>query len=116
MLALSKNGKMQDINNATMENKKTVKDNLVTLISKIGEKITLRRSDYIGEDNCLNFSFADISSLLYCIPTYSPQSAVQSSLKVLLFKDCFSPSVISLIRFFNSRGLCTLYLPRMKST
>jgi len=56
-LALSNNGKMEDILVSKMENKKNVKDNLVDLISKIGEKITLRRSDYIGADNQKIFSY-----------------------------------------------------------
>ena len=55
-LALLNSGKMNDILVAKMENKKNVKDNLVSLISKIGEKITLRRSDFIKADKCLNFS------------------------------------------------------------
>ena len=46
-LALLNSGKMEDILISKMENKKNVKDNLVSLISKIGEKITLRRSDFI---------------------------------------------------------------------
>ena len=56
-LALSNSGKMKDILISKMKNKKNVKDNLITLISKIGEKITLRRSDFIGEDKSLNFSY-----------------------------------------------------------
>ena len=40
-----------------MKNKISVKDNLVSLISKIGEKITLRRSDFFGADKSLNFSY-----------------------------------------------------------
>jgi elongation factor Ts len=40
-----------------MKNKKNVKDNLVGLVSKIGEKITLRRSAFIGNDKFLNFSY-----------------------------------------------------------
>ena len=56
-LALTKQGKMENILNAAMTNKKTVKDSLVDLISKIGEKITLRRSSYIGEKNNINFSY-----------------------------------------------------------
>ena len=56
-LALANSGKIENILNSNMENKKNVKDNLVTLISKIGEKITLRRSDFIGADKCLNFSY-----------------------------------------------------------
>ena len=39
-----------------MKNQKTVDDNLITLISKIGEKITIRRSKYF-DNNGLNFSY-----------------------------------------------------------
>ena len=56
-LALIKSGKMEDILNSTMTNKKNVKTNLVDLISKIGEKITLRRSAFIGKDKSTNFSY-----------------------------------------------------------
>ena len=45
-----------------MENEKSVKDNLVALISKIGEKITIRRSDFVESNNCLNFF-----SHIYCV-------------------------------------------------
>ena len=60
-LALSKFGKMEDILNAEMQNKKNINDNLVTLISKIGEKITLRRSDFIKSDKAINFSYVHSS-------------------------------------------------------
>ena len=60
-LALIKSGKMEDILNSTMTNKKNVKDNLVDLISKIGEKITLRRSAFIGKDKSINFSYTHSS-------------------------------------------------------
>ena len=56
-LALINSGKIEDILISKMENKRNVKDNLVTLISKIGEKITLRRCDFVGEDKSLNFSY-----------------------------------------------------------
>ena len=56
-LALISSGKMKDVLISKMENKRNVKDNLVTLISKIGEKITLRRCDFVGEDKSLNFSY-----------------------------------------------------------
>ena len=56
-LALSKSGKMNDIMISNMGNKKNVQDNLVALITKIGEKISLRRSDFIKSDNCMNFSY-----------------------------------------------------------
>ena len=56
-LALSNSGKMEDILNSKMLNKKNVKDNLIDLISKIGEKITLRRSAFIGDNKSINFSY-----------------------------------------------------------
>ena len=56
-LALINSGKMEDILISKMGNKKNVKDNLITLISKIGEKIILRRCDFVGEDKSLNFSY-----------------------------------------------------------
>ena len=56
-LALLNSGKMKDILISKMENKKNVKDNLVSLISKIGEKITLRRSEFVGLEKYINFSY-----------------------------------------------------------
>lgn len=56
-LALIKSGKMEGILQTTMANKKKVQDNLIDLISKIGEKITLRRSAFIGKDKFINFSY-----------------------------------------------------------
>ena len=55
--ALEKDGKMESILISEMINKKKVKDNLVELISKIGEKITLRRSAFVGKDKSINFSY-----------------------------------------------------------
>jgi elongation factor Ts len=56
-LSLISTGKMEKIVNAIMKNKKKVSENLVSLIAKIGEKITLRRSDYIGSEKTVNFSY-----------------------------------------------------------
>ena len=56
-LALLNSGKMNDILVAKMENKRNVKDNLVSVISKIGEKISLRRSDCVESDKFMNFSY-----------------------------------------------------------
>jgi len=56
-LTLSNFGKMENILSSKMKNKKTVKENLIDLISKIGEKITLRRSDYISSEKFMNFSY-----------------------------------------------------------
>tara|TARA_B100001123_G_C15306208_1_gene1022777 strand:- start:1150 stop:2019 length:870 start_codon:yes stop_codon:yes gene_type:complete len=56
-IALVKLGEIENILNSKMENKKNVKENLVDLISKIGEKITLRRTSFIGGDKLINFSY-----------------------------------------------------------
>ena len=60
-LSFNKFGKMDDIFNSKMENNKIVKDNLVDLISKIGEKITLSRSAFVGDDKSINFSYVHSS-------------------------------------------------------
>ena len=83
-LALTKSGKMEDILNSTMTNKKNVKDNLIDLISKIGEKITLRRSAFIGKDKCVNFSYTHSSlkknvgklGVLLSIETTKPKNEI----------------------------------------
>ena len=56
-LALLNSGKMENILISKMKNKKNVKDNLISLISKVGEKITIRRSDFVGSDKFINFSY-----------------------------------------------------------
>ena len=57
-LNLLNSGKMENILSSEMKNKKSVNDNLVSLISKIGEKITIRRCDILNdEDKCSNFSY-----------------------------------------------------------
>ena len=61
-LSLSVSGKMEDILKSKMKNKKNVEDNLVDLVSKIGEKITLRRSAFLGNDKLLNFSYTHSST------------------------------------------------------
>jgi len=56
-LTFNNSGIMKNILVSKMSNKKNVKENLVDLISKIGEKITLRRSAFIGNENSINFSY-----------------------------------------------------------
>ena len=59
-LTLLSFGKMSDLLVSKMENKKSVKENLVSLITKIGEKITIRRSDYYSSNKCINFSYTHL--------------------------------------------------------
>ena len=56
-LALNNYGEKKDVLNSKMANNKNVKDNLIDLISKIGEKITLRRTAFIGKEKTINFSY-----------------------------------------------------------
>ena len=49
-------GDLKLLNSSKMKNGKTVDENLVSLISKIGEKITIRRSKYF-DNNGTNFTY-----------------------------------------------------------
>ena len=50
-------GDLDKLNNCKMLNGSYVKDNLINLIAKIGEKITLRRSNYFDNSNGSNFYY-----------------------------------------------------------
>ena len=50
-------GNLSDLNSSRMANGSSVKENLVNLISKIGEKITIRRSNFFDNLNGLNFVY-----------------------------------------------------------
>ena len=47
---------LEKLKHSKMKNQKTVDENLITLISKIGEKITIRRAKYF-DNNGINFSY-----------------------------------------------------------
>ena len=47
---------IQNLKSSKMKNQKTVDENLIALISKMGEKITLRRAKFF-ENNGLNYSY-----------------------------------------------------------
>ena len=50
-------GDLNKLNNSKMKNGALVKDNLVNLIAKIGEKITIRRTSFFDNSTGLNFSY-----------------------------------------------------------
>ena len=50
-------GKINDLLELKMKNNKNIKENLVEIISKIGEKITLRRYALLDSKNVINFSY-----------------------------------------------------------
>ena len=55
-------GDLNKLNDTKMNNGILVKDNLVNLIAKIGEKITIRRSNFF--DNAKGFNFAYVHSAI----------------------------------------------------
>ena len=83
-LALKSLGKKEDILNSKMINNKNVKDSLIDLISKIGEKITLRRTAFIGKEKTINFSYIHSSlrknvgklGVLLSIQTTKPKNQI----------------------------------------
>ena len=85
-ISMSNSGKIESILNAKMKNKKSVKDSLVDLVSKIGEKITLRRSVFIGNEKYLNFSYTHSSikknvgklGVLLSIKTNKPKNEIEN--------------------------------------
>jgi len=56
-LSIDSSGEIKDILNLKMKNKKSVNENLIDLVSKIGEKITLRRCVCIENNKDINFSY-----------------------------------------------------------
>ena len=48
---------MENLNNSKMKNGVLVKDNLINLIAKIGEKIIIRRSNFFDNKNGKNFFY-----------------------------------------------------------
>ena len=83
-LALTKSGQIEDILKSKMANKKNVNDNLIDLISKIGEKITLRRIAFVGKNKSINFSYTHSSikknvgklGVLLSIETTKPKNEI----------------------------------------
>ena len=53
----NKSSKTEDLKICKMENKKTVDENLVALIAKIGEKITIGKTQTLSNDNSKNFAY-----------------------------------------------------------
>ena len=54
-------GNLEKLNDSKMKNNILVKDNLVNLIAKIGEKITIRRSFFFDNDKGINFFYVHSS-------------------------------------------------------
>ena len=52
-----KNSNIEELNNTLMQNGKSVNDNLVALIAKIGEKITIGKTKTISSNSSTNFQY-----------------------------------------------------------
>ena len=57
----SSKGNLEILNESQMSNGLNVKDNLVNLISKIGEKITIRRTEFFENNKGKNFFYVHSS-------------------------------------------------------
>ncbi len=56
-ICFAQKGKLENINSSKMKNNISVKDNLIDLIAKIGEKISIRRSQFFEKSNGTNFCY-----------------------------------------------------------
>tara|TARA_B100001123_G_C15251587_1_gene1003001 strand:+ start:227 stop:1090 length:864 start_codon:yes stop_codon:yes gene_type:complete len=56
-LCINVNGDLNSLKNEKMKDGSTVEENIVKLISKIGEKITIRRCNFFNYNNSKNFSY-----------------------------------------------------------
>ena len=56
-ICFDEKGDLEKINLAKMKNKTSVKDNLIDLIAKIGEKITLRRAKFFDKSEGKNYYY-----------------------------------------------------------
>ena len=56
-ITFTNKGDLDKINNSKMSNGSIVKDNLINLIAKIGEKITIRRTNFFNSQKGLNFFY-----------------------------------------------------------
>ena len=59
-------GNLEKLNETKMNNGIVVKDNLVNLIAKIGEKITIRRANFFDNQNGINFYYVH-SAIENCV-------------------------------------------------
>ena len=57
-LNLNNNANVEKLKNAVMKNDKTVKENLINFISKIGEKITIGRTKIFNSHGTKNYSYS----------------------------------------------------------
>ena len=60
-LCFEQKGNLKNLKNTIMKDGNSVNDNLVKLISKIGEKITIRRSNFFDYNNCRHFTYVHSS-------------------------------------------------------
>ena len=60
-LCFEQKGDLNILKKTKMKDGNSVDDNVARLISKIGEKITIRRSNFFYNNNCMNFSYMHTS-------------------------------------------------------
>ncbi len=83
----SVNSDINKLNKSIMNNKKTVEENLVSMISKIGEKITLGRAKTLNHENSKNYYYLHtvVKDNLSKIAVISSINTKEKSEKIDLF-------------------------------
>ena len=83
----SVNSDLEKLNKSKMKNNKTLEENLVSMIAKIGEKITLCRSKTLRHDNSKNYSYLHtvVKDILSKLAVMASISTSDKSEKIDLF-------------------------------
>ena len=81
------NSDREKLNKSTMKNKKSVEENLVSMIAKIGEKITLGRSKTLSHENSKNYFYLHtvVKDNLSKIAVITSINTLEKSEKIDLF-------------------------------
>ena len=99
-ICFNEKGILEKINEAKMKNKNSVKDSLIDLIAKIGEKITLRRASFFEKKNGVNFSYVhsaiekDIGKIIAVVKLNDSEGSKQIGTKLAMHIAASSPLAI----------------------
>ncbi len=90
-------GDLKKINESKMKNSISVKDNLIDLIAKIGEKITLRRAKFFNNKDGSNFSYVhgalekDIGKIISIVKLTSSENTKEIGNKLAMHIAASNP-------------------------
>ena len=100
-IAFNEKSDLEKINNANMKNNISVKNNLIDLIAKIGEKITLRRAKFFDKKEGNNFSYVhgsldkNIGKIIAIVKLSESENSKEIGTKLAMHVAASSPLFIS---------------------